>query len=112
MKGRPPPVRPNDVRPLMKMIPASAAGAPGKGHFALARPRELIGEGMGHHTPVGAIRSTDRVSQMVSGRAKRPASYGAGYERARRTAPGKMMSNVQPASRGQPRSPSEVVERV
>ena len=52
------------------------------------------------------------ISRMVSGRAKRPASYGAGYERARRTAPGKMMSNVQPASRGQPRSPSDVVERV
>ena len=71
-----------------------------------------------HHQPVsdsGSSRACSLTPAMSEARcvlSKRPASCGAGYERARRTAPGKMMSNVQPASRGQPHSPSDVVERV
>ena len=115
-------------RTSMKSAPA---GSPPRPHDA-ARRRGLRRRPAASSPEVAALRRSARspgrswttnasrsryvhpptISQMVSGRAKRPASYGAGYERARRTAPGKMMSNVQPASRGQPHSPSDVVERV
>ena len=86
----------------MKSAPA---GSPPRPHDA-ARRRGLRRRPAASSPEVAALRRSARspgrswttnasrsryvhpptISQMVSGRAKRPASYGAGYERARRTA--------------------------
>ena len=94
------------------MISRICGGRTRKGHFALARPRELsvrawatyASRSRSVHFPTTAYGFGSReAARLVRCRVRTGAPDG--------RAPGKMRSGVQPTSGGQPRSPSEVVER-
>ena len=108
-KGRPPPVRPDAT---ISTHPASVAGAPER-PLRTSKAAGALGEGAGHIRQSVPIRilpdhlangvGSREAARLVRCRVRTGAPDG--------RAPGKMRSGVQPTSGGQPRSPSEVVER-
>ena len=113
MKGRPPPVLPNDVGQLIRGDFPLLWRAHQERPLRTSKAAGALGEGMGHIRQSVPIRilpdhlangvGSREAARLVRCRVRTGAPDG--------RAPGKMRSGVQPTSGGQPRSPSEVVER-